>query len=63
MEGLGQTDADVLDSSDLIDLDELRMSGQLRFSYRSQPATLLTRAARSAERRTRPGRAPRTAGL
>jgi len=58
-----QTDSDVLESSDLVDLDELRLSGQLRFSYRSQPATLLTRAARSAERHTWPRRAPRTAGL
>ena len=58
-----QTDADVLDSADLVDLDELRLAGKLRFSYRNQPATLLTRAARSAERHTWPGRMPRTAGL
>ncbi|HXP21340.1 MAG TPA: hypothetical protein VN840_16985 [Streptosporangiaceae bacterium] len=58
-----QTDADVLDSADLADLDELRLAGELRFSYRNQPATLLTRAARSAERHTWPGRVPRTAGL
>jgi hypothetical protein len=52
-----------LRSSDLVDLDQLRLAGELRFSYRNQPLTLLTRAARSAERHTWPGRAPRTAGL
>jgi hypothetical protein len=58
-----QTDDDVLDSADLVDLDELSGQGQLRFRYRHQVETLIGRAARSAERRTLPGRSPRTAGL
>ncbi|HVB45404.1 MAG TPA: hypothetical protein VNF47_22240 [Streptosporangiaceae bacterium] len=58
-----QTDDDVLYAAELADLDELDEAGQLRFSYRHQADTLLSRAARSAERRALPGRAPRTAGL
>lgn len=57
------TDADLQDAPELVDLDELAATGQLRFSYRHQADTLLTRAARSAERRTLPGRSPRTAGV
>ncbi|HET7013137.1 MAG TPA: hypothetical protein VFI65_04465, partial [Streptosporangiaceae bacterium] len=58
-----QTDEDVLESADLVDLDELSGQGQLRFRYRHQVDSLIGRAARSAERRTLPGRSPRTAGL
>ena len=58
-----QQDSDVRSSAELIDLDQLDRAGRLRFSYRHQAATLLTRAARSAERRALPGRSPRTAGL
>jgi hypothetical protein len=58
-----QTDADLLDATDLADLDDLAAIGLLGFRYRHQAATLLSRAARSAERRTLPGRSPRTAGL
>jgi len=58
-----QTDEDVLESADLVDLDELSAQGQLRFRYRHQVDSLIGRAARSAERRTLPGRSPRTAGL
>ena len=58
-----QTDDDVLDVADLVDLDELSANGQLRFRYRHQVDSLIGRAARSAERRTLPGRSPRTAGL
>jgi hypothetical protein len=58
-----QRDSDVRGSAELVDLDQLERAGRLRFSYRHQAATLLTRAARSAERRTLPGRAPRTAGM
>jgi len=58
-----QTDADLLDATELTNLDELSAIGQLRFKYRHQADTLLSRAARSAERRTMPGRSPRTAGL
>jgi hypothetical protein len=57
------TDSDVLTSAELVDLEPLRRSGQLRFQYRRQAGTLLTRTARAAERRVRPCRAPRTAGL
>ncbi len=57
------TDADVYDSSDLVDVDALEQDGRLRFRYRHQASTLLTRAVRSAERRALPGRSPRTAGL
>ena len=58
------TDADLLDASELTDLDELSVIGhQLSFRYRHHAVTLLSRAARSAERRTLPGRSPRTAGL
>ncbi len=58
-----QSDAELLDSADLVDLDELSDDGQLRFRYRHQAGTLLGRAARKAERRTLPGRSPRTAGM
>jgi hypothetical protein len=58
-----ETDADLLDATELTDLDELNAIGQLSFRYRHQAVTLLSRAARSAERRTLPGRSPRTAGL
>jgi hypothetical protein len=57
------TDAELLDSAELVDLDELSDAGQLRFRYRHQAETLLGRAARRAERRTLPGRSPRTAGM
>ena len=58
-----QTDTDVLESAELIDLDPLQEAGRLRFSYRHQAGSLLTRATRSAERHTLPGRTPSTAGL
>src|SRR5262249_53254930 len=51
-----QTDEDVLESADLVDLDELSGQGQLKFRYRHQVDSLIGRAARSAERRTLPGR-------
>jgi hypothetical protein len=56
-------DEDVRDAPELVDLDELGSAGQLRFRYRHQAITLMHRAARSAQRRALPGRAPRTAGL
>jgi len=58
-----QTDADVLEAAELVDLDEIGETGQVRFRYRHQAMTLVARAARSAERRALPGRSPRTAGL
>src|SRR5262249_11493656 len=57
------TDADATGTEQLADPDELYGAGQLRFRYRHQPATFLSRAARSAERHALPGRSPRTAGL
>jgi Family of unknown function (DUF5715) len=57
------TDAEVLDTAELLDLDALREGGLLRFGYRRQATSLLERAARSVERRTLPGRRPMTAGL
>jgi hypothetical protein len=56
-------DRDVLSSADLVDLEPLRRRRLLAFQYRRQPRNLAIRAARAAERRLRPGRAPRTAGL
>jgi hypothetical protein len=58
-----ETDDDVYDSMQLVDLDELAFAGELGFSYRHQADTFLSRAARSAERRALPGRSPRTAGV
>jgi hypothetical protein len=58
-----RTDADVLGSADLVDLEALRRSGQLRFRYRRQAQAFLARAVRAAERRVWPDRIPRTAGL
>ena len=58
-----QQDSDVRDATDLVDLDELDGDVELSFCYRHQAVTLMARAARSAERRALPGRAPRTAGL
>jgi hypothetical protein len=57
------TDAELLDATELIDLDELNAEGRLRFRYRHQAETLLGRAARKAQRQTLPRRSPRTAGL
>ncbi len=58
-----QNDDDLRDAAELVDLDEVGETGQLRFCYRHQAITLVARAARSAERRALPGRSPRTAGL
>jgi hypothetical protein len=58
-----QTDSDVRDADELVDLDELDDEGRLAFRYRHQATTLVARAARSAERRTLPGRSPKTAGV
>jgi hypothetical protein len=58
-----QSDSDVRAATDLLELDALRRDGKLLFRYRRQASTLVGRAARSAERKAAPGRAPRTAGL
>jgi hypothetical protein len=57
------SDEDLLTARDLVDLDELRRSGQLGFRYRHQAQTKAARALRAAERRAWPDRVPRTAGL
>ncbi|HEX5293981.1 MAG TPA: DUF5715 family protein [Streptosporangiaceae bacterium] len=57
------TDAAVLSSDQLLDLDALREGGLLRFRYRHQAASLVARAGRSLERRALPARAPMTAGV
>lgn len=55
--------ADVLRAPDLVDLDELRSAGSLRFHYRQQAATLSQRAVRAAQRRILPHSSPPGAGL
>jgi len=57
------TDSDLLHSADLVDLETLRRHGELHFRYRRQARTLPSRAVRAADRRLRPDRTPRTAGL
>ena len=57
------TDADVLATHELLDLDALQQGGLLLFRYRHQAGSLAGRAARSVERRALPGRRPMTAGL
>jgi len=57
------TDSDLLHSAELVDLEPLRRSGELDFRYRRQARTLPVRALRAADRRLRPDRTPRTAGL
>jgi hypothetical protein len=58
-----QADEDVFGAEDLFHLEPLRRENMLLFRYRLQTATLLGRAARSAERRAVPARTPSTAGL
>lgn len=58
-----RADAEVFAATDLLQLEPLRQDNMLLFRYRLQATTLLGRAARSAERRAAPERAPRTAGL
>jgi len=57
------TDADVLSSEDLLNLDALQQGGLLLFRYRHQANSFVSRAARSVERRAMPARRPMTAGL
>lgn len=57
------TDATLLQSPDLVDLEPLRRGGRLAFRYRRQAVHLPARAVRAAERRWLPRRAPLTAGL
>lgn len=57
------TDDELTSSAELVDLEALRHHGMLLFQYRIQAGTLMERAARAADRRIWPDRAPRTAGL
>jgi hypothetical protein len=56
-------DCDLADSADLVDLEPLRRRGELHFRYRRQAQSLPLRAVRAVDRRLRPDRTPRTAGL
>jgi hypothetical protein len=58
-----KTDADVLASVDLLNLDALRRGGMVTFNYRHQATNLVARAVRAAERAAAPSRAPVAAGL
>jgi hypothetical protein len=58
-----KTDADVLASVDLLNLDALRRGGMVTFNYRHQATNVVARAVRAAERAAAPGRAPVAAGL
>jgi hypothetical protein len=58
-----KTDADVLASVDLLNLDALRRGGMVTFSYRHQATNVVARAVRAAERAAAPGRAPVAAGI
>jgi len=58
-----ETDTEIQDAEDLVDLDRMSDEGQLAFCYRHQATTLATRATRSAVRHALPRRSPRTAGL
>lgn len=57
------SDASLLESPELVDLEPLRRRGKLAFRYRRQAQHLPGRAVRALERRVLPDRAPRTAGL
>jgi hypothetical protein len=57
------SDADVLRSTELVDLRPLRSAKMLQFRYRTQPTGLPSRALDWAQRRAFPATRPRTAGL
>ena len=58
-----ERDEDVLASTNLVDLDQLRSAGQLNFQYRTQPVRLPGRVRAWVRRRVSPESQPRTAGL
>lgn len=58
-----KSDADVLASVDLLNLDGLRRGGMVTFNYRHQATNVIARAVRVAERAAAPSRAPAAAGL
>lgn len=57
------SDADVLGSTELVDLRSLRSAKMLQFQYRAQPAGLPGRARHWAQRQVLPAIRPATAGL
>jgi hypothetical protein len=57
------SDTDVLDSTELLDLEPLRSAKVLEFKYRAQPAGLPGRARDWAQGKALPGVRPRVAGL
>jgi hypothetical protein len=57
------SDADVLDSAELLDLTPLRSARLLEFQYRTQPAGLPGRARDWAQHKLLPGVRPRVAGM
>lgn len=58
-----RTDADLLRSEKLVDLEAPRRTGRLAFRYRMQPSGLAGRLGHAAQRRLLPGYRPRTAGM
>jgi hypothetical protein len=58
-----KSDADVLNSAELVDLDPLRSARSLEFRYRPQPAGLPGRALNWAQHKALPALRPRVAGL
>jgi hypothetical protein len=57
------SDADVLHSTELVDLRPLRSAKMLQFRYRAQPTGLASRALDWAQRQALPAVRPRTSGL
>jgi hypothetical protein len=57
------SDAEVLSSTELVDLEALRSAGKLEFQYRTQPVGLPGRARDWAQHKVRPRARPRLAGM
>ena len=57
------TDADISGTSELVDLDELKELHRLRFCYRRQPLSWVSRGSAWAQRRLLPARQPHASGL
>ncbi len=58
-----RSDAEVMNSAELVDLEPLRSARRLQFRFRAQPAGLPGRARDWAQRRVLPALRPATAGL
>jgi hypothetical protein len=58
-----QTDAELLQSTELVDLEPLRKRGLLGFQYRLQAGGAVRRVTRAVQRRAWPDRTPHTPGL